>query len=72
MIDFVLHDGTPLDAKLATMWDVTGMDTTLNYEEFVKSLDSHIVNIKVNEDYESIIITFESEEHLTWFILKWS
>jgi hypothetical protein len=54
------------------MWDKNWWEYNLNYEDFIRTLDPIIVNTKANEDYESITITFESEEHLTWFLIRWS
>jgi hypothetical protein len=72
MIEFILYDGCQLDKKLTEMWDKNWWEYYLNYEDFIRTLDPIIVNTKANEDYESITITFESEEHLTWFLIRWS
>jgi hypothetical protein len=72
MIEFILYDGSTLDKKLTEMWDKNWWEYNLKYEDFIRTLDPIIVNTKANEDYESITITFESEEHLTWFLIRWS
>ena len=72
MIEFILYDGSQLDTKIMLMWEEEDMWCRLNYEDFVRSLDPKIVNATVNGDYESITITFESEEYKTWFIMRWS
>jgi hypothetical protein len=72
MIEFILYDGCQFDKKLVEMWDNDWGDHQLNYEDFIRTLEPKIINAKANEDYESITITFESEEHLTWFLIRWS
>jgi hypothetical protein len=72
MIEFILYDGSQFDEKLTAEWDKDWWEHQLNYEDFIKSLEPKIVNTKAHANYESITITFECEEHLTWFLIRWS
>lgn len=58
---------TPIDDNLLTFWGTT--TETMSWEEYVKSLDVNIVSV---EYHTHTIITFKKEEHISWFLLRWS
>ncbi len=61
-----IHSGTPLWDKLYKEWKGYSL-----WADFIKSIDSNIIDVYDYDGYK-IIITFKSEAHLTWFLLKWS
>lgn len=38
----------------------------------IKKLDPNIVSVTMASNYLDTIIEFKSEEHKTWFLLRWS
>jgi hypothetical protein len=65
--NLTLYNDTPLWDKLYKEWKGSGV----RFVSFFKSIDNNIIDVYDYDGYK-IIITFESEAHLTWFLLKWS
>ncbi len=69
MIKYTITDGSPLDLKLYMAYSNRNCDD-IWWHQFVRQLDANI--IEVNYDGEGTNIIFNSEEDLTWFLLRWS
>ena len=67
MSTLILKDGSALEKNLTKSYFNS---TTYSWHKFISSLDKNI--IKVNGMKGSTLITFKSEAHQTWFILRWS
>ena len=64
---------TELDKKLEEMWyeDVSPCDWT----DFIKELDKNIIGVEEVVEGKArhvTSITFANEEHISWFLLRWS
>ena len=61
-----------LDFKLEKMWyeEVSPCDWT----DFIKKLDPNIIDVEIipNRISNDTHIIFVKEEHISWFILRWS
>lgn len=66
MIDYVLIDGSPIDTHLVDRYWVSDNQVFL---EFLKTLDG-VVDVK--SDFPHARLTFENEESLNWFLLRYS
>ena len=66
MNELIIKIRTDLDMKLVKQWDDRG-----EWLDFIKGLDNHIISVKFIPCIETKIV-FEKEEHLTWFLIKWS
>lgn len=62
-----VKNDTQIDDNLLNFWDT--ITETMSWEEYVKSLDVNIVSV---EYYKHTTITFKKEEHISWFLLRWS
>ncbi len=62
-------NGDPIDNRLVESWDNGNMN--LHYDDYVKSLDPNIISVEVEGPYDAIVITFEKEEDITWFLMRW-
>ncbi len=67
-IELEIFDGSPIDANLEVIWQHTG-----DWVTFIKSLPEVLTAERIyNIKPRSTIITFETEEHKNWFLLKYS
>jgi len=66
MNKLTFNDDTPIDDNLVNAWNSI---TEPSWKAYVKSLDSNIVSV---EYLSATTITFKKEEHITWFLLRWS
>lgn len=64
---FRLKEGSELDSKLVLQWNISNIGS---WTSFIKGLDDNIINVKFERMHTDI--TFKSEEHKTWFILRYS
>jgi hypothetical protein len=63
-----IKHGGRIDTNLEEQWDYSD----LRWVEFIQTLDENIIKV-VNAAYEcTTTLTFNTEEALTLFILKWS
>ena len=69
MNKIIIQYGCLLDRKLYKLW--RSALRQLIWIDFIKTLDTTIINVE-NKSDEYTIITFKNEEHKTWFILRWS
>ena len=61
-----------LDLKLEELWDYDD-DAPDNWDDFIKELDKNIIDVEViTNDYNETCIKFGKEEHISWFLLRWS
>ncbi len=65
---FNIQYGSVLYKKLVMQYRESKITTWPNYLMF---LDENIVRVERNRDRDTFI-TFKSEEHKTWFLLRWS
>ena len=64
----ILQDGIGLDKPLTKHF--LNSSPTSSWFQFIKSLDENIIKV---EGVDGITrITFKSDEHKTWFILRWA
>lgn len=56
-----------IDNNLVGLWDAFSL-----WSNYLKSIDPNIIDVEISLDGNISIITFKSEEHKTWFILRWS
>lgn len=67
---FRLKEGSALDSKLVLQWNISNIGS---WTSFIKGLDDNIIDVKFERMHTDItFITFKSEEHKTWFILRYS
>ena len=69
MSDLDLHIGSTLDHNITQLFRATAKPHQRWYD-FVKSLDPNIITIAGMKGFTRI--TFKSDEHKTWFILRWA
>lgn len=62
----IIIEDSSLDRKLTDMWDATAF----GWRQFVKKLDTNITDVKY--DNKNTEVLFKSEEHKTWFLLRWA
>lgn len=65
---FRLKEGSALDSKLVLQWNNSNIGS---WTSFIRGLDDNIINVKLEYSMHTDI-TFKSEEHKTWFILRYS
>ena len=61
-----------LDLKLEELWDDDAPD---NWDDFIKELDKNIIDVEVITNIDGCTdtcINFRKEEHISWFLLRWS
>ena len=66
MRELVIKKSSELDNKLLCNW----VRDQLSWSAWLKSLDPNIVS--VNYTFYETTITFNQDEHKTWFLLRWS
>ena len=71
---FTIKDNSQLDIKLLKMWEDSGGSLENDWPNFIKSLDSNIISVKFyhHDSPSYTAITFENEEHITWFLMRWA
>lgn len=55
-----------MDDNIDKIWD-----HGVSWKDHIKSLDPNIINVEFSVVSGCTIIYFNSEEHKTWFVLRW-
>ena len=64
-----------LDLTLEELWNYEDDDAPDNWVDFIKELDKNIIDVETITNTDGCnytCINFGKEEHISWFLLRWS